>query len=162
MYVFDLLCYMTTFWGSTVKVLCVSVCPSDHASTFWIGICTLWAQRLLQFHSDLFETLQVVCLCTENMLLVWAFSSFFSFILFSTCKLQHLICIGESNSSYNFIPIFSETLQVFTEALEGHFYLLLITYYLLLITYYLLLITYYLLLITYYLLLITYHIIYHP
>ena len=54
---------------------------------------TLWAQILLQFYSDLFETLQMFCTWSEDMLMVWAVSSFFWLVnFFSILYNEWVLC----------------------------------------------------------------------
>ena len=55
--------------GVQVSVVRSSVRPFVHPSTFTLGV--LWAQLLLQFYTDSFETLHVFSSWYEDVHVVW-------------------------------------------------------------------------------------------
>ena len=88
---------------------------------------TLSAQLLIQFYTDLFETLHMFSPWSEDVHVVWIyrcinFCHFFNFVNFVFFWPQILFyrqwvpC--ERNSSYNFIPILSKICTYFLHGLE--------------------------------------------
>ena len=82
------LSYLPCLHGDLVRP-CVrpSVGPSVHPSTFTLGV--LWAQFLLQFCTDHFETLHVFSQWYEDVHEVWIWLLDYFLSLFPHCELSH-------------------------------------------------------------------------
>ena len=85
----------------------------------------LWAQLLLQFFTDLFETLQTFSSWCEDVHVVWIWLLEYFLSLFPLCELSHFSTSVyrqwvpcERNSSYSFIPIFSKLCTPFLHGLK--------------------------------------------
>ena len=101
----------------------VSIRSSFHPSIFTLGV--LWAQLVLQFCTDLFETLHVFSSWYEDVHVIWISLWDYFLSLFPVCELSHFFTSMdrqwvpcESNSSYSFIQNFLKLCMCFRHGMR--------------------------------------------